>query len=176
MSPSEFRIHCLWFKFGKFFLFVVVFENWLKLFYFPSSFKNLKYKQFTSNSMTSFPVCNPSRSARPPFMQRLCKFSHILRWFLSLQTRLVTAIKCRRSQANTAHTRQQAFKALTCEITCRRHSLPPLVWERNMYAVQCAGRGQAPTLFKMNAWKRISSRRTLGIMVSNILKVDNHPL
>ena len=111
------------------------FENWLKLFYFPSSFKNLKYKQFTSNSMTSFPVCNPSRSARPPFMQRLCKFSHILRWFLSLQTRLVTAIKCRRSQANTAHTRQQAFKALTCEITCRRHSLPPLVWERNMYAV-----------------------------------------
>ena len=118
------------------------FENWLKLFYFPSSFKNLKYKQFTSNSMTSFPVCNPSRSARPPFMQRLCKFSHILRWFLSLQTRLVTAIKCRRSQANTAHTRQQAFKALTCEITCRRHSLPPLVWERNMYAVQCAGRGK----------------------------------
>ena len=160
MSPWENRIHCLWFKFGKFFLFVVVFWEliWLKLFYFPSSFKNLKYKQFTSNSMTSFPVCNPSRSARPPFMQRLCKFSHILRWFLSLQTRLVTAIKCRRSQANTAHTRQQAFKALTCEITCRRHSLPPLVWERNMYAV--CRKGQAPTLFKMNAWKRISSRRT----------------
>ena len=91
--------------------------------------------------MTSFPVCNPSRSARPPFMQRLCKFSHILRWFLSLQTRLVTAIKCRRSQANTAHTRQQAFKALTCEITCRRHSLPPLVWERNMYAVHSVQEG-----------------------------------